>query len=173
MFAALLSALLLPLTSYLASKNINRVVAIFSSLIIAAMFIGSIIYFFSTQIARFVDDIPAIQQNLEDHFIQFQVWLKEKLHVSFSKQNEYINTATNKLKASGTGYITNTFYTITEILMLTILLPIYSFLILYYRDLIKRFLYAVFLREHKEKVTAVISGSKKMINRISACKYYC
>ena len=48
--------------------------------------------------------------------------------------------------------------------MLLILLPIYTFLILYYRDLIRRFLYAVFRKEHSEKVALVIKQSKVMIN---------
>ena len=163
-FATLLAALLLPLTNFLESRKISRVPAIGISLIISISVIAGIIYFLSTQIAHFVDDIPAIQKNLEEHFIAFQGWVRDKLHVSFTQQNEYLNNAADKIKASGTGYITNTFFTITEVIMLTILLPIYTFLILYYRDLIRRFLFAVFLREHGEKVANVISESKKMIN---------
>jgi predicted PurR-regulated permease PerM len=48
--------------------------------------------------------------------------------------------------------------------MLLILLPIYTFLILYYRDLIRRFLYAAFRKEHSDRVGIVIKQSKLMIN---------
>ena len=48
--------------------------------------------------------------------------------------------------------------------MLVILLPIYTFLILYYRDLIRRFLYSVFRKEYSDRVTVVIRQSKLMIN---------
>lgn len=163
-FATLLAVLLLPLTNFLESKKIPRVLSIFISLFLSISIIATVIYFLSTQIARFVDDIPSIQKNLEEHFVQFQHWIKNKMHISFREQNEYLNTAADKIKASGTGYITNTFYTITEVIMLSILMPIYTFLILYYRDLIRRFLFSVFRREHGEKVATVITESKKMIN---------
>jgi len=48
--------------------------------------------------------------------------------------------------------------------MVLVLLPIYTFLILYYRDLIRRFLYAVFMKQHGEKLGLVIKQSKMMIN---------
>ncbi len=163
-FATLLAVLLLPVCNFLESKGVSRTLSIGISLILSVSIIATLIYFLSTQIARFVDDIPSIQKNLEEHFVQFQNWIKNKMHISFREQNEYLNTAADKLKASGTGYITNTFFTITEVLMITILLPIYTFLILYYRDMIRRFLFAVFRREHGEKVATVISESKKMIN---------
>lgn len=163
-FAILLSVLLLPLANYLENKKVPRVLAIAVSLILAITFIGLLIYFLSTQIARFVDDIPSIKQHLTDHFITLQSWIKTKFHISLREQNQYFNKTAEKLKDSGTDYISYTFFSITQTLMLLILLPIYTFLILYYRDLIRRFLYAVFSKEHGEKVALVIKQSKLMIN---------
>jgi predicted PurR-regulated permease PerM len=164
-FAVLLSVLLLPLTNFLENRNVPRVLSIAISLVAAILFIAAVIYFLSTQIANFVDDIPSIKQHLNDHFIQLQKWIRTKLHISFNEQNQYFDSAAEKLKNSGTEYISSTFFSITQAVMLLILLPIYSFLILYYRDLIRRFLYAVFLKEHSEKLGLVIKQSKLMINR--------
>jgi predicted PurR-regulated permease PerM len=163
-FSILLAVLMLPINNFLERRKISRVPAITLSLILSVIVIGSVIYFLSTQIANFVDDIPSIKKHLTDHFEKLQQWIKTKLHISFREQNEYLNNAAEKIKDSGTGYISNTFFSITEALMLLILLPIYTFLLLYYRDLIKKFLFAVFRREHSEKVTNVINESKKMIN---------
>ena len=163
-FAILLAVLLLPVNNFLERKKISRVPAISFSLALSVIVIGAIIYFLSTQIANFVDDIPSIKKHLSDHFLQAQRWVKSKLHVSFREQNEYLNNAAEKIKDSGPGYITDTFFSITEALMLVILLPIYTFLLLYYRDLIKSFLFSVFRKEHSEKVSNVIIESKKMIH---------
>ena len=163
-FAILLAVMLLPLVNTIEKTGLSRVPAIALSLLFSIILLASIIYFLSTQIANFVDDIPSIKKHLIDHFISLQGWIKAKLHISFSEQNEYLNNAAEKLKDSGTGYISNTFFSITEALMLLILLPIYSFLILYYKDLIRRFLFAVFSREHGDKVSVVIKQSKVMIH---------
>ncbi len=163
-FAILLAVLLLPLANFFEKKGLSRVLSIALSLLFSVVCLAGIVYFLSTQIASFVDDIPSIKKHLSDHFIALQGWIKSKLHISFNEQNEYLNNAAEKLRDSGTGYIRNTFFSITEALMLLILLPIYTFLILYYRDLIRRFLFAVFTREQGDKVSLVIKQSKLMIH---------
>ena len=98
------------------------------------------------------------------HFEAFQKWIVSTFHVSFREQNAYLNNAAEKIKNSGTGYLGSTFLSVTETIMLMILLPIYTFLILYYRDLIRAFLYGVFPKAQSEKVTIVVRESKTMIH---------
>jgi predicted PurR-regulated permease PerM len=163
-FAVLLSVMLLPLTNFFEKSGFSKVLSITLSLLCSVLFISLIVYLLSTQIARFVDDIPSIKKHLNDHFISFQKWIKTKLHVSFTEQNEYLNNAAEKLKDSGTGYLSDTFFSITEVLMLLILMPIYTFLLLYYRNFIRRFLFAVFPDDSRDKVAIVIKESKVMIH---------
>ena len=163
-YAVLLALLLLPLTNYFERKGLSRVLSIGIAFFISIVFITGIFYFLSTQIANFVDDIPSIKKHLNDHYVTLQKWIREKLHISFREQNQYFNNAAEKIKDSGTEYISDTFLSITQVLMLAILMPIYTFLILYYQDLIRRFLYSVFKKEDSEKVGVVIKQSKLMIN---------
>ena len=163
-FAVLLAVLLLPVVNYLEARKFSKSLSIGISLILTVMIFGTIIYFLSKQISNFVDDIPSIKKHLQDHLITFQDWVKKTFHISFRDQNVYLNNAAEKLKNSGTGYLSNTVLSLTEIIMLMILIPIYIFLILYYRDLIRRFLYAVFPRQHSEKISNVIRESKTMIH---------
>ena len=164
LYAVLLAVLLLPLVNFLESRGVSRVLSIAISLLLAGFFISSIIYFLSTQIANFVDDIPSIKKHLNDHWITIQKWIRGKMHISFREQNEYFNDAAQKITGTKGEYISDTFFSITEAVMLIILMPIYTFLILYYRDLIRKFLYAVFRKEYSDKVTVVIKQSKLMIN---------
>ena len=163
-FAVLLAVLLLPLVSFLERRKVSRVLSIAIALFLALLVISTIIYFLSTQIAIFVDDIPSIKKHLNDHWITVQKWIRAKMHISLREQNEYFNDAAEKITGTKGEYISDTFFSITEALMLVILLPIYTFLILYYRDLIRKFLYAVFRKEYSDKVTTVIKQSKLMIN---------
>ena len=163
-FAVLLSFLLLPIASYLESKKLSRSLSIGIALIIATSIIISVIYFLSRQIANFADDIPSLKQHMQLHFEAFQKWIVSTFHVSFREQNAYLNNAAEKIKNSGTGYLGSTFLSVTETIMLMILLPIYTFLILYYRDLIRAFLYGVFPKAQSEKVTIVVRESKTMIH---------
>ena len=163
-FALLLAVLLLPLVNFFETRNIPRVLSIAISLFLTLIFVSGVIYFLSTQIAIFVDDIPSIKRHLNDHWISVQKWIREKMHISLREQNEALNDAAEEITGTKGEYLSDTFFSITEALMLVILLPIYTFLILYYRDLIRRFLYAVFRKEYSEKVALVIKQSKVMIN---------
>lgn len=162
-FAVLLTVLLLPVVSFLESKKLDKVLSIGISLLLAIIFLAGIIYFLSSQIANFIQDIPSIKEHLNEHFIAIQNWIYHKFNIPFTEQNQYLNEQANKLKAGGTGYIRNTFFSITEALLLIILIPIYTFLLLYYRLHIRNFLFIVFKKNNNQKVQSVISKSRIMI----------
>ncbi|MEJ7821408.1 MAG: AI-2E family transporter [Chitinophagaceae bacterium] len=163
-FAVLLAVLLLPMVNFLERKKFSRVLSIAIALLFSLLFISAVVYFLSTQIINFIDDIPSIKKHLNDHWITLQKWIRAKMNISLKEQDKYFNDAAENITGSKGEYISDTFFSITEALMLVILLPIYTFLILYYRDLIRRFLYAVFRKEYSERVTLVIKQSKLMIN---------
>lgn len=163
-FAILLTVLLLPIVSFLESLKINKVISIGIAILIAIGFIAGIIYFLSSQIAGFIQDVPSIKQHLNDHLVQMQRWIKAKFNISFTEQNQYIAEQANKLKASGTGYIKTTFFSITDTLLVLFLMPIYTFLLLYYRLHIRNFLFNVFKKEYNAHVQSVINKSKIMIH---------
>ena len=162
-FAILLAVLLLPVVQFLESKNFSRVLSIALAILLALGVITGIIYFLSSQIASFIKDVPSIKEHIDKHFIAMQNWVREKFNISFHEQNNYLNEQAEKLKESGTGYIKHTFLSITEAIMLLILMPIYTFLLLYYRNLIKRFLFAVFKPEYGDGVKNVLAETQLMV----------
>ena len=164
-FSVLLSVLLLPINNMMERKGFTRVGAIMISLFIAILFITAVIYFLSTQIANFVDDLPTIKKQLNQHIRTVQLWVSQTFNLTRTEQTEVINDATEQLKSgnSGSSLIGQTFLSITSTLIILILLPIYSFLILYYRDMIKRFMVNVFKSEHKEKVMEVLKESRIIV----------
>jgi predicted PurR-regulated permease PerM len=109
-FAILLSVLLLPLVNFLERKNAGRVLSITAGILVSIVFIAGIVYFLSSQISGFLNDAPSIKKHLNDHFVSAQVWVKDKLNISFTEQNQYLNEQADKLKASGTGYLQHTFF---------------------------------------------------------------
>lgn len=162
-FACLLAILLLPVVNYLERNKIAKVPAIAISLILAIGFVVGIIYFLSSQIASFMKDIPSIKEHITTHFLSMQNWVREKFNISFEQQNEYINEQAAKLKSSGTGYISHTFFSITEGIMLLILMPIYTFLLLFYKDHIRNFLFAIFKKDDSPGIKNVIAQTRVMI----------
>lgn len=158
-FATLLAVLLIPLNNFLERKRFSRPTAILISLGISFLFIFGIIYFLSIQILAFLDDIPVIKDRINELIHELQRWLHQRFGLSMREQSDYINTA----KSSGSGILGDTFLSITDILLGLTLLPIYSFLILYYRDMLKQFMIAIFKDGHRTIVEDVLRESRGVV----------
>ena len=162
-FAILIAILLLPLADFLERKGASRVIANLISIFLAMLFVSGIIYFLSSQISSFMQDLPSIKQHLSDHMNTVQKWVGDRFNFSRSEQSTFINNATNKLKTTGTGLLGDTVLTLTQVVLLMFLLPVYIFLILYYRDMIRKFLVKVFKDEHEPRVIEVLRESRVIV----------
>jgi predicted PurR-regulated permease PerM len=164
-FSILLSILLLPVTNFLERWYLPSTLANFIAVIFALSVIAGIVYFLSSQIIGFLIDVPAIKEHLGEHIATLQNWVEQKLHVSTAQQKVFIDDAREGVKNSRSQYISQTFLTVSETVVLTVLVAIYSFLILCYRHLIKRFLFAIFSSRHKESLQHVLLESKGIVQK--------
>jgi predicted PurR-regulated permease PerM len=155
-FSILLATLLLPVTNFLQRKKFPKVLAILLVIFVALAVIAAVIYFLSRQISIFLEDIDTIRQRLTALAHDFQGWVDEKFNISEKNQNKYIEDTAENLKNSGAGIVGKTVTTITESLSYLVFLPVYTFLILFYKDLIKKFFISVFKDSDEAHVGGVL-----------------
>lgn len=165
-FSILLSILLLPVSNFLVQKlRFPKIPANLIVVLFALAFIAFIVYIFSHQVARFLNDVPSIKQHLESHYETLQYWIQQKFHFSTSEQQQMIQKATGNVKSTGTAFLGQTFFTITQTLFYVIMVAIYTFLILVYRQLIRKFLIAVFINAQEQQVSEVLTESKIIVQK--------
>ena len=162
-FSILLSIVLLPVTNLLERIGLPKAAANMIAVTIAIFIIVLVIYFLSSQISSFIGDLPSIKRNLSEHYVALQSWLKQKLNISFKQQTAIIQKATIQVKNSGGEYIGQTFSSLTDAFITIVLTSIYTFLFLYYRHHIKKFLLLVFNKEDEPIVLDVLTESKNMV----------
>lgn len=166
LFSILLSILLLPVTNFFENKcHFPKIAANIIPVILALSLIAFLIYFFSQQLASFLKDIPSLKRNLEEHIETLQRWIQRKFHLSNQEQTELLQNATGDVQESSSMMISQTVFTITHTIFYIILIAIYSFLILYYRHMIRRFIYAVFIRAGEPQINDVLVQSKSVVQR--------
>jgi predicted PurR-regulated permease PerM len=158
-FSALLATLLLPVTNFLQRKKIPRVAAILVAILVSLALIIGILYFLSHQVAIFLDDAETIKSRITTLFDDLQRWINSTFNVSERKQDEYLRDTGEKLKDSGAGFLGKTVSTITETFAYVVFLPVYTFLILYYKDLIKKFFIKAFNGAEPGKIERVMYQS--------------
>jgi predicted PurR-regulated permease PerM len=162
-FSILLAILLLPLANALERLKIPKGIADLTAVLAAVIVIVLLFYFLSTQISSFVDDMPSIRKHLSEHYYAIRDWVNNKFNISFTQQTVFIRNTTKQITSSGGTYVGQTFSSLTETFISLVIVTIYTFLILFYRHLIRRFLLAVFKKEHLTKVEEVLVESKSMV----------
>ncbi len=162
-YSILLAILLLPFINFLERKKVPRVMANLIGILVAILFIAGIIYFLSSQISVFMQDLPSIKKHLADHWKTVQKWVSHTFHFTRTQQSDFIEDATDKIKNSGTGFLGDTVVTLTQAILVLVLLPVYTFLLLYYRDMIKKFFIGIFKDEHETKVMEVLRESRTIV----------
>ncbi len=168
LFAILLSNLLLPLVNYLARKKFYRSISIILPLFLSIVVGAGVIFFLSSQIIHFMDDVPALKERMNEVADSFQVWFRENTNITIRKQNQYIKETVTDFKENAPGILGQTFESLTGILIYVVLLPLYTFLILFYRTTIKTFLISVFKNGSEKKVTDILTESTTIAQKYLA-----
>ncbi len=161
-FSIVLAMLLLPVVNWLIRKGVPGVPSIILAILVAALFVGGILYFLSSQIASFMNDLPAIKEKLTHHISTLQAWINDQLNISTKQQASAVESAKENLQQSSSAMGTAVLGVASAMFML-ILLPIYTFLILYYRKLIHKFLHDVFAARYKNQVEEVLTESQTIV----------
>jgi predicted PurR-regulated permease PerM len=156
-FASFLAILLSPLVDGLQRLRVPRVPSIVLALLVAIVVIAGIWYFLATQMMHFTSQLPLIERKTEDLLAKLQ----EKLArlIPLAKQNQYIAEA----KAGIKPLVARTLGSVAGTLTTAFLLPVYTFLLLYYKNLILTFLYEIFAEENEEEVRAVLRQTRGAI----------
>ncbi len=158
-FAAMVAILLNPLCNWLQNKKVPHMTAIILSILVAVFVFGGIGYFFFSQMSSFTSELPLLKQRLADLFGRLQTELDARFGIDIEKQNQWFDEAQDKLKpiaGSAIGGIAGSLY-------MLLLLPVYCFLILYYKTLLLNFMYEVFAKDKTKEVAIVLTQTKMAI----------
>ncbi len=158
-FAGLIAILLNPLYNKLQKWKVNKILAILITLLIAILILAGVFFFLSSQIAQFGEMIPKLKEKSLDLVHQFQQWLSANFGISYRNQSDMLNEAMNSSKA----YVGQTLNTVFGMLSFFVLIPLYVFLLLYYKPLILNFIYEVFDEDNSEQIAEILQETKGAI----------
>lgn len=163
LMAFFLSILLLPIYRRLHKWRFPRVLAIFFSIIVAVLVLAGVVWFFSMQVGSLLSDIPEIQKNLNIHWHAISGWVNDKTDFSSQQQLTWLQKQANGLLGNAGSYLSGAALTLTGVFVFVGLLPIYTFLIMYYKNLLLRFVFLWFKPEQHPTVQTTLSEAESII----------
>jgi len=163
LMAFFISILLLPVYRFLKRIRFPDVLAIVFSIVFGALIILLVGGFFSYQVSGLLKDFPQIRENVNIHWQHLSNWIMQKTHFSNEQQLEILREQGNKMLDNAGGFLGGAAVSLSSIFIFVGLLPIYIFLILYYKNLLVRFTFLWFRQEHHEQVAGAIKETEVII----------
>jgi predicted PurR-regulated permease PerM len=161
--AFFISIMLLPVYRFLRKYKVPESLSIIIPILLVAIFIASIVWFFSAQIGMLVEDFPQIKQNVAKHLHSLQDWIGSLTGIDTQKQTAFINEKSDDLLSMGGKAASGAAVTLTSVFVFVGLLPIYIYLILFYKDILLRFTFMWFKTDDHPKVKEVVYETESII----------
>jgi len=163
LMAFFISIVLLPVYRFLKAKKIPESLSIVLSILVVALFVALIVWFFSNQIGMLVKDFPDIKKNVTQHINSLSDWVSRITHYNDKQQKAFIQGKSDDLMNMGTSLAGGAAVTLSGIFVFIGLLPIYIYLMLFYKDILLRFIFMWFKTDDHPKVKEAIYETESII----------
>lgn len=163
LMAFFISIMLLPVYRFLKKKKVPETLSIVLPILLVALFVALVVWFFSNQIGMLVKDFPQIKANVTQHINSLSDWVSRITHYDDKQQRAFIQDKSDDLMNMGTSIAGGAAVTLSGVFVFIGLLPIYIYLMLFYKDILLRFIFMWFQTDDHPKVKDAIYETESII----------
>jgi predicted PurR-regulated permease PerM len=164
-FAAMIAIVLQPVVNFFVRKKVNRVLAIIIALVLAVLILAAFGYFLYSQATRFSDSLPKLIEKFTEIFNSSSVWASDQFNISPEKINDWIANTKADLFDTGGSIIGKTLVSVGTSLVVLFIIPVYVFMILFYKPLFVEFIQRLFDQSNHSTVSIITTRIKTVIQR--------
>lgn len=163
LLAVLISVALYPILNWIQKRITSRILSVSLLIFVLSTLLGAILYLMVLQFANFYEDYPNISNKLSHLLKQVEGVIKSELGLSSFNLAEMTQENSAEILSSGANNsILSILKSFTGLLTYLILIPLYIFLMLYYKPAIKR-LVQISLEKLEIKATTVIKETSVLV----------
>jgi predicted PurR-regulated permease PerM len=158
-FAALIAMLLLPLSLWFENKGISRGLSVFFSILLFMVLVGGILSAVWWQLSDIASNSGEIEKNLDAKVTELERYISKKFGISIRRQEEIIK----EQQANGGGvssFISTVVMSLGGFLANMLLTLVYTFLFLYFRQHLNKFMLMLVPVSRRGKAQAIAGDAK-------------
>ena len=164
-FAVIIAILLNPLVNFFVKFKINRVVAILIPLVLTTLAIIAVGGLLVSQSINFSESWPLLVDRFTESLNQSIVWTSGYFNIEPHNINEWIEKSKAEIINGSSALIGQTLIAVGSWIVVVLLIPVYVFLILFYKPLILGSLNSLFKTENQSKVKEITIQTKAVIQQ--------
>jgi predicted PurR-regulated permease PerM len=161
----LIAILLNPVVNILTKIRINRVIGISIILTIFTAIFILIILLLTNQFSSFVNSLPILIDKFYQTLNKSVLSISSRFSISTDTINNFIEESKVDLITTTKSLIGPTISSIGGVIFTFLLIPVYVFLILYYKKLLLDFIKNIFGKENKTEVNKILNSTKLIVQR--------
>lgn len=160
-YAAILAMLLIPLCQRLEDEGVNRGLATVIGIVLLLVLFLGLGTVLSNQIANFVQDLPEIEKQFRQQLYDFQRFIQNTFGISPQEQEQAVKGDSSKGETV-TSVVIEFLGSFTTIMLNSLLILVYLFMLIYYRARFFKFILKVVSQDKKEKARKIITDSSQI-----------
>jgi predicted PurR-regulated permease PerM len=161
----LIAVLFSPIVVFFSKLRIPKVISITLTMILVSCFTVVLLFILTSQLSIFSESFPSLLENFYLALEQFIDWLAVKMDVKPSYLNNMVTNSKAELMEWGKSSISATLSTIGYVLVMLFLIPVYVFMILYYKPLLHEFLFRLIGKGNELKLNSILISIKSIVQR--------
>jgi len=147
---------LYPVCKWLEERGAPRWGAIVLCLLVMMVGVGVLAWLLVSQMMRFGQEWPALQEKLQATWQDLSRFLEQQLGVDILEQNRWLNSMAGDAAANVLNMVQGVLYTSAVSVVLLVLIPLYAALILFYREQLAAALYALFPESEHRNIRSIL-----------------
>ncbi len=152
MFSIIIAILLYPVARFLERVRLGKAFASILAVILGAIIMFALLWFIVHQVIVIGTNGTDLQSKFLSIFDTIQQWITQQFGIQPNEQMERLKQQANDLVANAGSYLSAAFGSLGGILGGAVLVPIFSFFLLYYRVFFREFFFRAFNSTPHEKV---------------------
>lgn len=164
-FSMLVALVLLPLCQKFESWGIHRILSILLALFLVAAVTVALGILLSSQLNNFLSDLPDMKEKVNKLLEKMFNQVESVFNVSEQEQLSFLRKNSTEMMKSGSKYITTALGATTSFISFVTLVPVYCFLLLYYRDRFRKAFLQMVPQENQDNALKIYGNSKQTIQQ--------
>jgi predicted PurR-regulated permease PerM len=163
-FSVMIAVLLHPIVNFFVRIKMNRVVAIIFTLLLTFLITAAIAVIIFRQLGEFGKSWPIFVDKLTLMLNEATKWVSLYFDLSPWKVNKWIAKAQTDALSFSNYEVGQTLFAVGNWIMIMFLVPVYVFILLFYKKLLIEFIHRVFAARNQKRIRRIISETKTVIH---------
>lgn len=161
--AIIFSIIMQPMVANLNKRGLNRVISIVIPLVGILGLVIFLILWVSSQFTLLLDTIPIFMQKWDALVKEFTLWISNRFELSRLQTSAWMKQASSTFFSSGQPFLKPFLLSFGELLVWLLFIPVYTFMMLYYRSLFISVLFSKHASKGLLKIQEIYASTNEII----------